>query len=205
MKEKRLFRRVVLCALFCAVSLCLSACPPRPDPEYARTGEYFCGPCTRAPKVKYQVIFETEILPNVIIEYRSAEGKEKRACFQVDGYDLEKNLAYKMVTQADQEKWEKAREEGDECAPDLADKEQIQKAALKNAVPVLFVCVYSYQNENELEVERMMDNANKVSDEVRALLASPELAGWVKLFGKKVIPERLPSPTPKPPPKYWEQ
>ena len=203
MKGKKLIKKLICCALLCAVSLCLSACPAKIDTEGASTGEYFRSNCTRAPEIKYQVIFETKVLPNVLIEYRSAEGEEKQACFEVDGYDLEKNLAYKMVTQADQEKWEKARAEGDECAPDLADKEQIQKAALKNAVPTLFVCVYSYHKE--LEKQQIIDNDWKVYYEVQTLLASPELAGWVKQFGEKEIPERMPSPTPKPTPKYWEE
>ncbi len=82
----------------------------------------------------YGISFLHDYLPTVDITYY----ENKKAVFQLDGYDPVKQIGYKFVTAKEEQDWNERRKNGDEEVPDLADSEQIAQSALYYDFPVLF-------------------------------------------------------------------
>lgn len=180
---------IQIIALLCVV-LALSACDP-PPPEYIKSGDYFRVDLTSQLLGNYEVNFSSENSPTVNISYSISDGTDKTAVFQLDGYDAEKNIGYKLVLQKDKEGWDESRTEGNEDAPDMNDAALIQQAAAEYKFPVVFMWAYQYQNQ--LSQYQVNKNINKFDDDLKALMKTPALAKWAYdgLYGGAWIKEGI--------------
>ncbi len=98
----------------------------------------------------FNIYFSHTDLPVVSIPY----GDNKKAVFELDGYDAERQMGYKFVTADDEKTWDQQRADGSTEVPDLADTAQIKEAALNYDFPVLFMYVPEYWKTTFFEISR---------------------------------------------------
>jgi len=151
--------------------LLLSGCPNQPSSDYV-------GMIKENMENGYGLRFDTADLPTVDIAYTMPEGTEKTAEFKLDGYDSEKEIGYKIVTLDDKEKWEQERLNGDSQAPDLNDADLIQEEATKYEFPVVFICIYDYQNDSNWD--QIIENQETISNELYEIMNTQALKQWEK-------------------------
>lgn len=179
MKKKLL--RFVFCIILTINLIILTGCPQEPSSDYRAMFENIIND-------EYGVEFETESLPTVDITYLSLNGDKITATFQLDGYDVDKKIGYKLVTIENKSKWEKDRNNGSLEAPDLSDTELIQEAAFNYEYPILFMCIYDFNNSN---YEQIKDNQITLINEYRNLMKKPIMERWIGdlLISGEVIKE----------------
>ncbi len=102
----------------------------------------------------YQIHFTDQYTPKVSIIY----GTGSTAAFELDGYDAEKKVGYKFVTEADEAKWTAERQEGNVTAPDMTQYHLIQAGALSYDFPVVFYYCPDYDEKRINEVIRDPNN-----------------------------------------------
>lgn len=126
----------------------------------------------------YGVYFSSENTPQIIVEYKKEDGKLKTAVFQLDGYDPEKKIGYKLVVEKDKTKWDNELKNGNQETPDMNDAKAIQKAALNYDFPVIFMWAYQYQND--FDQNHIRDNGQIFMKEFIELLKTPEIKAWAE-------------------------
>lgn len=171
------FYRFAICILILSSCFLLVGCPNAMDPKYVTSGDWFRSTLVSELMSRYWVNFKTEHLP-VTISYQGTDGTVKKASFELDGYDPEKKIGYKLVLQSDKEEWEKSREEDNKEVPDLKDSELIQDAAVKHDFPIIFLWAYDYQYQ--LNQDAIFDNADKLRGSLIKLLNTPDFQHWAE-------------------------
>lgn len=120
--------------------------------------------------------FSYENAPWVGISYYAQNGEKKAAVFQLDGYDPEKKIGFKLVLEKDKRNWQIGRLLGQTYLPDMNDEEYIRKAALQYEFPVLFINAYKYQ-DNYARGEITQTNSAFKND-LQQFFRTSEIAAW---------------------------
>jgi len=110
--------------------------------------------------------------------YISKNGDIKEAAFQLDGYDAEKKIGYKLITLNDKALWEQERKNGNQEAPDLNDYELIQSAAIEYENPIFLIKIYEYQNQ--IDNDSIRKNQNKFFADLYKLLGTQRMVQWLE-------------------------
>lgn len=182
--------RFVLCILLFCMCVLLTGCPSPMDTRYIENGEAFKNLITGNMYYMYGVQFKDTTV-EAVIEYQTDDGSKKTAAFQLDGYDQDKKIGFKVVLEDNKNQWEADRQEGKLKAPDINDYNLIQAQAIKNETPIIFMQAYQYQGQ--LDEEQAKDNLNEFHYEFNALLDTKEMILWLEngLYSGEWIKERL--------------
>jgi hypothetical protein len=166
----KFIRRVCLCTILFFICLLLTGCPNKPVSDYQ-------GLLESAMNGRYGTNFG---LPVVSISYQTADGTQKIADFQLDGFDYMNQIGYQFVTEEDKALWEQAKKDGQQSVPDLADIELIQQAAIKYKFPVLFIYI---KNSDSKDWGQIIENQQVLSAELSKLSDTPEMIEWAQRIG----------------------
>ena len=170
--------RFFLCSFALLIIMLLCGCPQKPDTTGIKNGQNYTRDLEALLNNSYETDFSTKDTPVVNINYQLPDGTKRTARFALDGYDTGKGIGYQCVTAEDKLHWEQARNDGDLETPDLNDSHLIQSEAIRYEYPIIFVCVYDYQDE--FYTDKIVENQAFFMDELRALLATPEIVQWAK-------------------------
>lgn len=162
------FSRIPLLLVLIAMCMILSGCPSPPSTDYK-------GMFLNDINIEYRVNFDTVAPPTVNIYY-FVNGMNKTAVFQLDGYDAEKNVGYKIVTVEDKNKWEQEYKDGITNTPDINDVALIQEAAANYEFPIFFICIYDYQNDYEFG--KIVDNQTRIRNEYENVKKLEGIRQW---------------------------
>lgn len=174
----KFFARLTMLIMLILVCMILAACPSPVDTEYIQNGDYFRSMITSELLGRYGVNFSASDQPMVSVAYLADEGSEKICEFILDGYDSEKHIGYKLVVKKDMELWEKSREKGELKAPEMRDREFIQKASLQFDYPIVFVWAYPYQDD--LRQKDIEANRKEFKKSIEELLSNQEMINWAQ-------------------------
>lgn len=180
MKNRYNIFRFIILLITIQICLVLGGCPPKPNIDAVKNGDQFKDVIVLAFN-RYNVNFGTENLPIVNLVYTLSDGTEKEAKFMLDGYDADKRIGLQLVTLDDKILWEEERKDGNSEAPDLNDAKLIQEQAVKYDYPIIFICVYDYQDE--YDGSQIANNRAAVYKELYALVETPELMKWAEDLG----------------------
>lgn len=173
MKPKNYFFAMLSVALLIICSGCDYTYPV----EEVKNGEFFKHVVINSMNGVYCVNFSPDNTPIVDILYKK-NGVEKSAEFQLDGYDPEKKIGYKIVLEKDKTNWEDKIKKGDQEVPDLNDSLLIQEAALKYQFPVIFMWGYQYQKDTDYD--RLVDDGQTFMSDFNRIADKPEILGWAE-------------------------
>jgi hypothetical protein len=140
---KQLYKKgfyILICVL---ITIVLSGCPAQVDVSEQKTGEPHRAYIIRYGEQHYGIEFQRENAPVVDIQYK-LNSEIKVASYKLDGYDSEKKIGFKFVTDNDIEAWDKLRAAGNDKAPDMKDAASIEKASIAYQYPVVFVWMPDY-------------------------------------------------------------
>lgn len=163
--KKSLF---IVCLLI--VLVLSTGCPAGiPSNEEIENGNWFRQEIDAKLWRDYDINIKKDDLPKITLTYNINQDNDKKATFALDGFDPEKKIGYKFVTNEDKEIWDKSRSEGDSEAPDLEDFSVLQNEALEYDFPVLIFWNPDYY--------KSMDDV-WLFDEISNLFASETLTAW---------------------------
>lgn len=176
--KRKTVLRVTVYILLIVMTLLLSGCPQKRPYEAYENGKMFIRFVESALYYRYEVITYREDSPTVYINYELPDGTAKTAIFTLDGYDPEKKIGFRCVTEEDKQQWEQARLEGDLEAPDLGDISLIQQEAVRYEFPIIFICIYEYQSFTD--DDQITENELSFKSDLDAILSAPEIDRWAE-------------------------
>lgn len=168
--------RLLLCFLAALICLFLAGCPHEIDTEAVKTGDYFKSVIETSLYNRYRINFREYHKIEIEISYVLADGIIQNVIFQLDGYDPQKKIGYKVVTKEDKEIWQKERIKGNLKAPNLEDVQLIQKKAIEHQFPVIFITTYNFLDQ--LDHDSIVNNQSIVLGELMSILNTPHMKKW---------------------------
>jgi hypothetical protein len=145
------------------------------DTAAVKSGESFRMQITNKFNASYKIKFSSEDLPTVSIPYQLSDGTKKTAKFELDGYNDNANIGYKLVLAEDKILWDERIGNGDLEAPDMSDELIIQSACLQYDFPVIFLSAYQYQNDSG---NKALEDMDKFIDSLNKIMKSDEIKKW---------------------------
>ncbi len=177
------FSRIPLLLVLITMCMIFSGCPDAPSTDYE-------GIFINNISIEYRVNFDTMAPPTVNISYY-VNGNNKIAEFQLDGYDADKSVGYKIVTVEDKNKWEQDYKNEIINAPDINDVAFIREAAANYEFPIFFICIYNYQNDSDYR--EIIDNQQEISNEYESVKKLEGIRQWTEnlLYDGEIIKTNL--------------
>ena len=171
-------KRFSIWVIVIIIVLLLAGCPQKIDREIIESGEYYKVAISSALHAKYEINFNEEDTPTILLTYQIDQYTTKNATIKLDGYDEEKKIGYKLITKNDKIEWEQDIEDGNTDVPDLEYYETIQTAAIEYEYPIIFIDISEYQNS--YDIRSLTENDNKFFAELYNLFNTQAMAQWLK-------------------------
>jgi len=179
MKSIRCF--IILATIF-MVTMLLTGCPQKITNDEIVSGDMYKDAISSVLYARYKINFSTEDTPTETIKYKADEETLATAVFQLDGYDAEKKIGYKLITKTDKAEWEQEIKNGNMEVPNVQCYRQIQTAAIEYEYPIIFIDISDYQTDTD--EESLVRNNKNFFDEVDNLLNTSAMEQWLDEHGE---------------------